>query len=71
MKNQDWAPRRLTSEQAQGYLGCGADLLRRLRLSRKIRAHRLGHRTYSYDRDSLDDYLAQTRIEARRPGGSR
>lgn len=58
-------PARLTEEQAREYIGCSRETLKRLRQTRKIRFYRLGHRSISYDRESLDRFLAERRIEAR------
>lgn len=50
-------PSRLTQQQACEYIGCNREYLKRLRRERKVRFFRLGHRTISYDRSSLDRFL--------------
>jgi len=56
-------PTRLTPEQAQEYIGTTAEGLKRLRLSRKVRFYRHGHRSVSYDRASIDQYMKSIAVE--------
>jgi hypothetical protein len=55
---------RMTDRQARGFLGCSEHKLKRLRLNREIKYYRLGHRTISYDRASLQTYLDRNTVEA-------
>ena len=64
-------PPRLSQLQAERYLGCTPELLKRLRQARKVKCYRLGHRSISYDRASLDAYLASVCCEPRLQGGGR
>lgn len=59
------APPRLNQRQAEQYIGASPDLLKRLRRKKAVRFYRLGHRSISYDRESLDAFLYRTRVEAR------
>lgn len=57
------APARLTPRQAMAYIGGSESILRTLRESRKVKYYRIGHRTVSYDRASLDAYLKARVVE--------
>jgi len=56
-------PTRLTAEQAEQYIGTTAEGLKRLRQRRAIRFYRHGHRSVSYDRESIDQYLKSIAVE--------
>ena len=55
---------RLNAQEAQRFLGCTQRKLKELRRTRAIRFYRLGHKTVSYDRASLDRYLKAHAVPA-------
>lgn len=55
---------KLNSDEARHALGCTARKLKELRQRRLIKFYRLGHRTVSYDRLSIERYLRSCEVPA-------
>ncbi len=55
---------RLNSEEARRALGCTVRKLKELRRNRQLKFYRLGHRTVTYDRLSLEQYLKSCEVPA-------
>lgn len=55
---------RLNAEEARHSLGCSPRQLKELRRRRLIKFYRLGHKTVSYDRVSLERYLKSREFPA-------
>ena len=55
---------RLNDEEARQVLGCTPRKLKELRQRRLIKFYRLGHKTVSYDRVSLERYLKSREFPA-------
>jgi hypothetical protein len=55
---------RLNADEARQSLGCSPRKLKELRRRRLIKFYRLGHKTISYDRPSLERYLKSCEVPA-------
>ena len=55
---------RLNADEAMQSLGCSPRQLKELRRRRLIKFYRLGHKTLTYDRTSLERYLKSREVPA-------